>query len=969
MVLSRYLPVALGAAALLGLASTAAQAASAAPLVTTAARHDVSAPMRDILRTMPPEAPMGTENEPFLIPNILLKPTNRGSSIVPDYSAMQRRSMNVPAPVVDGSFDGVNQSSSGCGCLPPDTNGDVSDQHYIQWVNGSWQAFDKTTGVPDPATLTPKPGNSFFVGFGGKCETTNSGDPIALWDPRAQRWVMSQFVTSSPYAQCVAVSTTSDPFGTYNRYEFNFPLFGDYPKMSVWTDESSGQDAYLLTTHDFTGGGSFQGVSMIALQRDEMLAGNTAKMIRFPGTDAYGIEPVNIMGNLAAPANACPSFVHYDGDTSDYLFWDLCVNWATPASSTISSTPVRIAGQPFVPYYDNVPQQDTANGLNSFGTHIMYRANARVFPADAPTRMSVVVNHVVQGDVQQGSIRWVHFNFDNNGTAPSVPTPLGKTIVDQGTFAPDQANRWMGGIAIDASANIGVGYSKSDATMHPQIEISGRTLDDPMGMLRDEQSCTDLIANGSQTSSSNRWGDYSSMSVDPVDQCTFYFTSEYYATTSGASWRTRVCSFKFDNCGSPNFALVASSPQRVEMCAATQTTDPGYDLRVGVLNGFNGTVTLAENGLPAGTTAQFTPATVTGAGSSTLTLVGGQALPSGEYSFNVTGTSGADTRSIALELGLSAAQSASVRLIAPVDTTSGTKTHPLLTWGPLSNKNDRIFGDYFDGTVLPPPPEVPTDALTYKVEVASDAAFGTIVASKIVATTSWTVDTALNATTQYWWRVTPQNHCGDGPTSDTFSFTTGVPGECPAGTTRTTLFEDNMENGVNGWTLSGSGGTPWAQMPAVAGTGLTGTVWSIKNNTVTSDQGLVSPPITLPASTQAVFLSYDAYHRFEDNGPGSCWDNGTLDIKGDAGAFNYLDGTRMLTDPYDGIASPGETNAGSASWCHAPTGTLPIHAIVDLDGFDGQSVQVRWRAVTDSNTAAPTPNGFHIDNVKVDVCQ
>ncbi len=970
MALSRYLPAALGAVALLGLGSTVAEAANAAPNVVTATRHDVSAPMRDILRNLPPQAPMGTEEEPYLIPNILLKPINRTSKFVPDYSGIQRHSINTPAPAVLGSFDGISSTTSGCGCLPPDTNGDVSDQHYIQWVNSSWQAFNKTTGVPDPLTPSPKPGSSFFTGFGGKCETTNSGDPIALWDPRAQRWVMSQFVTSSPYAQCVAVSTTSDPFGTYNRYEFNFPLFGDYPHMSVWTDDSTGQDAYLLTTHEFNSASAFQGAALIAFERDKMLTGATAKMIRFPGYDAYGVEPVNIMGTLNAPANACPSFVHYDGDTSDYLFWDMCINWTTPASTTITpkASPIRVAGQPFVPYFDNVPQQGTANGLNSFGTHIMYRANARVFPADAPTRMSLVVNHVVQGDVQQGSINWVHFNLDNGGTVPATPTGLTKTIVDQGTFAPDSTNRWMGGIAIDGSANIGVGYSKSDSTMHPQIEINGRTLDDPKGTLRDEQNCTDTVANGSQTSSSNRWGDYSSMSVDPVDQCTFYFTSEYYATTASSSWRTRVCSFKFDNCGSPNYAVVATSPQRLEMCGATQTTDPSYNLRIGVLNGFNGTVTLAESGLPAGATAQFSPATVTGAGSSTLTLLGGHALPSGEYSFTVTGSSGADTRSLALELGLSAAQSASVQLVAPIDTATGTKNHPLLTWGPLPAGNDRIFGDGFDGSALPPIPAPATDALTYKVEVASDAGFGTIVASKIVPTTSWTVDVALNPTTQYWWRVTPQNHCGDGPTSDTFTFTTGIPGECPAGTTRTTLFQDDMESGVNGWTLSGTGGTAWAQNTATAGTGLTTKVWSIPNNTVTSDRGLITPTVNVPATAQAVFLTYDTFHKFEDNGPGSCWDNATLDAKGDAGSFNYLDGTRMLTDPYDGIASPGEANAGAASWCHAPTST-PTHAVVDLDGFEGQAVQVRFRAVSDSNTAASTPNGFHIDNVKVDVCQ
>ena len=286
----RFRPAALHAAVLLALCAPAAHAAAPTPDVIRASRHDVSAPMRDIIRTMPPALPMGSGDEPFLVPNILLKPESRTSSLVPDYSRAQTHGTGIPAPAIDLSFDGINQATSGCGCLPPDTNGDVSDEHYIQWVNGGWAVYDKTTGA---TVQGPTPGNSFFVGFGGKCETTNSGDPIALWDPHAQRWVMSQFVTSAPYAQCVAVSTTSDPLGTYARYEFNWPVFGDYPKMGVWTDESGTQDAYTLITHEF--GASFQGAALIAMDRAAMLAGEPdAAMVRFAGFDAYGVQPIHL---------------------------------------------------------------------------------------------------------------------------------------------------------------------------------------------------------------------------------------------------------------------------------------------------------------------------------------------------------------------------------------------------------------------------------------------------------------------------------------------------------------------------------------------------------------------------------------------------------------------------------------------------------------------------------------------------
>ena len=571
MALPRFLPAALGVASFCVLGTAGAVTPDTHPTVIHASRADVSAPMRDIVRNMPPEAPMGTEEEPYLIPNIILKPSGIAGR-KPNLPSIQRAPIGVPAPAIDLSWEAVSSATSGCGCLPPDTNGDVSDQHFIQWVNTRWAVYDKTDGS---VVQAPTNGNSFFVGFGGKCETTNPGDPIALWDPRAQRWVMSQFVTVAPFAQCVAVSTTSDPLGTYNRYEFDWTNFGDYPKLAVWTDDSGSQDAYLLTTHEFQGQ-NFQGAAFIALERDKMLTGDpSAAMVRFGGNDAYGVEPINLVGTLNAPANACAGYMHFDANTSDYLFWDICLDWATPANTTISANPTRIAGAPFVPYFDEVPQQGTASGLDPFGTHIMYRANARAFPADAPTRVSLVINHVVQGDVQQGGINWLHFNLDDHGQAFTEPTPLDKTLIEEGTYAPDSDNRWMGGIAIDGSGNIGVGFSKSSAIIHPQIEISGRTSEDPPGTLEDEQNCTDGIGNGSQTSTSNRWGDYSSMSVDPVDQCTFYFTNEYYPTTAGASWHTRVCSFKFPTCGQPDYALVAESPRRIEMCGATTIDGSG----------------------------------------------------------------------------------------------------------------------------------------------------------------------------------------------------------------------------------------------------------------------------------------------------------------------------------------------------------------------------------------------------------
>lgn len=960
----RYRLTTLGAAALLALGMTA-EAASPAPEVIHATRFDVSAPMRDIVRMMPPASPMGggTEEEPYEVPNILIKPRNQTNWLVPDYSRAQTAPSGTLAPPVDLQFDAITQATSGCGCLPPDTNGDVSDQHYIQTTNGAWAVYDKTTGA---VVQAPTPGNSFYVGFGGKCETTNSGDPTALWDAQAKRWVISQFVTTAPFAQCVAVSKTSDPLGEYYRYEFQWPIFGDYPKMGVWTEDNRRQDAYTLITHEF--GATFEGAALIALERDKMIAGDpTAAVVRFPGFDAYGVQPVHLSGLNAAPAGSCPSFVHFDFATSQYRFWDMCIDWATPANTTISLLPTRVDADSFFPYFNDVAQQGTASTLDSFGSNTMYRATARAFDITAPTRISLVVNHVVEGNTQQAGIKWVHFNlkpvteatgvvdrifgdgFEGTPLPTIVPQTLTtKTLVDQGTFSPDGDSRWMGGIAIDGSGNIGLGYSKSSSALNPKIMVTGRTASDPPGIMRDEQACVGGTT-GSQTSTSGRWGDYSSMSVDPVDQCRFYFTTEYLATTSSSSWRTRVCSFTFPGCGTADFALVNETPARVEVCTATAAGDPTWDIRAGVLNGFNGAVTLSAVGNPGGTTANFSVNPINAPGNSVLTLTGGAAAAPGEYAFTVNGVSGPLTRSTALSLGVSASAATAPTLNSPANNATGIKILPTLSWTAVSG------------------------ALNYTVEVASDMAFTNIVASATVVGTTWKVSTALSESTQYYWRVTPSNYCGAGTGSLVFTFTTGTIGQCPSGTALTPLYSDDFNAaGNNGWTTVGTGATSWTKQTPAATTGLTTQGWGIPNNATTSDRGLVTPTIAIPGTAQEIFMTYQTYHSFEDDGPTGCWDNGTLDIKVGAGAFTYLENSRLFTDPYDGVVSAGEANAGALGWCHAPTPfpvVTPKVSVVDLEGFAGQSVQVRFRAVTDSNTTATAPNGMYIDNFKIETCQ
>jgi len=946
---------ALRAALLLAVAAVASPAAAvAAPDVRQSVRHDTSRPLRELLQERPAPA-LAPDAVPREVPNLFPKDrrvaTASPAADAPPARQVQRSPSGVIAPPITFSFDGFSLGNGG-NAIPPDTNGDVSPGTFAQWINSAWGTIDKVTG----ARSVPTAGNSFWSGFGGPCEANNDGDPIALWDDRAQRWVMSQFVVDDPGQQCFAISTSADPLGSYHRYQFDFPDFGDYPHIGVWTD-GAGQSAYLLTTHEFNlSPQQFLGAAAIAVQRDRMLVGQPAAMVRFAGLDAFGIASAHLEGQVAAPAGACPVFAHFDFDTADYLFWDLCLNWAAPASSTFSANPTRIAPtQPFVPRFEDVPQAGSTSPLDAFGTHIMYRATARAFPAGAPARVTMVVNHVVLGPAEQGAIKWAQFNFNPappaagalfaDGFEPGVaPAALVKSLYDEGTFAPDANTRWLGAIAIDRSGNIGLGYSVSSAAISPQLRTTGRALGDAPGLLRDEQTCTPP-GTGSQLSTSGRWGDYASMSVDPVDECTFWFTGEYFPVTSTSAWSTRICKFKFDECGTPTFALVADSPQRVEICGAPTPPPPTWALRLGVYDGFAAATNFAISGLPAGANPTFSPATVTPPGSTTLTLAGAPTLASGDYAGMVTATSGTLVRRLPIQLGVSAALAGAPVPGSPGDGATGLKLRPTLAWAPVAG------------------------AVRYRVEVSTSSTFATLVASSTVTAPTWTVGTTLSPSTQYFWRVRADNYCGSGAFSATRSFTTGVPGTCPAGTALAVVFNDDFQAGVNGWTTDGTGGTGWSQQTPPVGTGLGTIAWRVPNNAVTSDRGLVSPAIAIPAGAASAFVSFDAHYSFEtDTAPG-CWDGAAIEAKAAAAtAFTYLGPAAVFTNGYNGVILAGAPLAGREVWCRPPA-SPPARSIVDLDAFIGQSVQLRFRATTDSNTVAAAPNGMSIDNLRVEVCQ
>ncbi len=507
--------------------SASANAQEPAPQVevTAATHHDVSPPLREIEQRI----------------------EKRGFRIKPVGPIPHEPSVSVEDPVVQttvgplvGTAAGLNFAGVGDGdygfvpnAAPPDTNGAVGATQFVQWVNESFAVFDKSTGA---LVHGPVAGNTLWAGFGGGCETNNDGDPIVKYDRISGRWVLTQFsVTTTPFLQCVAVSTTSDATGSYNRYSFSYGTtqFPDYPKLGVWPD------AYYITFNIFNNGTTFGGAKLCAYDRVSMVAGAAATQLCFQLSSAFGgVLPSDLDGSTA-PLAGSPNFLFNFGSNS-LNEWKFHVDFATPANSTLTG-PINIPVAAFTPACGGgtcITQPGTHNALDSLADRLMYRLAYRNFG----DHEALVVNHSVKASgnkhSQVAGVRWYELRAPN--------ATGGATVFQQGTFAPDSNNRWMGSIAMDKVGDIAVGYSVSSSSLFPSIRFTGRVPGDTLGTLEGENSL--LTGGGSQNGNLHRWGDYSSIAIDPVDDCTFFYTTEYLKTTGSFNWSTHIASFKFLGC-------------------------------------------------------------------------------------------------------------------------------------------------------------------------------------------------------------------------------------------------------------------------------------------------------------------------------------------------------------------------------------------------------------------------------------
>jgi hypothetical protein len=574
------------------------------------------------------------ENEPRRIP--LTAPA------APVADAVVQRSMPaLLAPATKVLFEGIGVGTvSVPGAQPfvvkldpPDPQGDVGPNHYVQIVNSSVAVFSKTGTL----LLGPVPTQTLFTGLGGTC-ATEGYDGIVLYDPLADRWLISQLAWSDPnkgpFWQCIAVSRTPDPTGQYAQYAYSFGNFNDYPKFGVWPD------AYYGTFNMFmnaTRAARLLGRRICAFDRTRMLAGEPAQQPICADVnidEVSGLVPADFDGELPPPAGEPVSIVgFFQNDT--LVVYRFHVDWQAPLENSFVDA-VVIPAAPFQYLCAGarngycVPQL-SGQPLDGLGDRIMFRVAYR----NMGGYESLIANHSVAADAV-GGIRWYE-----------IRDPAGDPFVyQQGTYAPDSNSRWMGSAAMDRGGNIALGFSLSSNQQNPGIGIAARAARDPLGVMGLGEQSVPIPSTGAEANNSNRWGDYTNMSVDPADDCTFWYTAQYIPFDGEKNWRTRVIAFDLPGCSTaPDFAVwVPDNRETVRRGGAvTMKIATAALRRAAAATPIQ--LSVAPSPLAAGVAVDLQPASVMPGQQATLTISSDGSAAIGLVSFTVHGTAGAVTQS------------------------------------------------------------------------------------------------------------------------------------------------------------------------------------------------------------------------------------------------------------------------------------------------------------------------------------
>lgn len=515
------------------------------------------------VRNMPDGPELSPDAEPRVIPEGQM-PDGSGDGWDRGVPVQSTEGLVGPDPVLqpEGSelpntqSDGVNFEGQGfTNVAPPDTVGDVGTDYYIQMTNHSsgstFTIFNKSDGsVASTAKVLDT-----LVPTGTNCKT-GGGDPIVVYDDLAERWVMLEFVDRTVENRlCIYISKTGNPVtGGWRLYTIGTPAFPDYPKVGVWPN------GYYITTYEG------DRLGLYVLERSKALAGLTARSLRAsissltpsPGIRDTRWLPADADGDAPPPGGAIArhyAFRSVDAsqDTSnptDRLeIWYSDVDWDGNTSGTLLTTITDsfrlITCSPGI--RDCIAQPGTTVKLDALTNRPMSRLQYRNFG----DREAMVVNQSVNASIKKprAGIRW--WELSRTGGDWNVR--------QKSTFSPNLTNRWMASIAMDKAGNMGLGYSVSSSNVFPGIRFTGREEGrDPLNTMQSETVLIDGSSAQTMSWMNHRWGDYSSMSVDPADDCTFWYTNEYMPI--GGQWSTRIGSFKFDSCGEDSSFYVVPLP-------------------------------------------------------------------------------------------------------------------------------------------------------------------------------------------------------------------------------------------------------------------------------------------------------------------------------------------------------------------------------------------------------------------------
>jgi hypothetical protein len=529
------------------------------PTVGTAVAFDVSPALRD----MPMLAPGSTQQawgssvprDRSLVGRVASAAHQRDQAL---QTEMSPSAMPSPLFTFEGPRNEDNFILLGRRVNPPDPVGDVGQHNYVAMVNLTFAIYSKSGDLQYGPAAT----GTLWQGFSVPDCAGASGDGIVNYDEISNRWILSQFTSQGPdeFWNCVAVSTTDDPLGSYYRYAFSTgAFFPDYPKYGIMGD------GLYITTREFGPTNEYQ-IGTYAINRHQLVEGDpNPTVVSFYLVE--GVDPLYLLGDGILPADQdgkrmppphSPEYLVGTQD-DDYVygapfdainFYKADVDFAHPDASTFEHQTIPVAefdsNFPCFPdARDCLPQPtitDRAQYLDilSYRQRPTYRLQYRNFK----THESLVTNQSVEALPGVAGVRWYEIR-DPNGDPP--------TLYQQGTYAPgDGIHRWMGSVATDKFGNLAAGYSVVNGTdVYGGIRYAGRKPSDPLGQLSQGES-TLQNGTGVQTTTNSRWGDYTSLNVDPRDDCTFYYINEYYRESGTPAdprpWRTRIGAFKFPGC-------------------------------------------------------------------------------------------------------------------------------------------------------------------------------------------------------------------------------------------------------------------------------------------------------------------------------------------------------------------------------------------------------------------------------------